>query len=221
VSSHGTPETGAGVQALIDRLHAEGVEAGRLEAARLVNEAREEAARWRERARVEAEALAARTRAELQVEREAAVAAIRLAYRDALLALKDELLHRFRDRLQRQLRDVALDVGFMQRVLAPLRLQGDAALDAAGMPTDREQEDLEQFAAATWAALLRDGAELRPAPNAAGLLLRWDGQGLELRFTDEAIAIWLLERLAPYLRRQLDGGPIAEAKAPEPVQPPP
>ena len=192
-----TDITAHGIEALIERLRAEGVAAGQAEAARLLDQARADAERLRAAARAEAQALLAQARESLHVERESALAAIQLAWRDALLALKEDLLRRFGERLQRQLHGQMADETLWQRLLAPLWPRSQQAADTA---------DLDALAAATWNELLADGIELVRLPNGAGLTLRRASGGPELQFSDEAIAAWLLERLTPRVRRLIDGG---------------
>lgn len=192
--------TAHGIEALVERLRGEGVAAGQAEAARLLDLARADAERLRATARVEAQALLAQARESLRAERESALAAIQVAWRDALLALKEDLLRRFGERLQRQLHDVLADDARWQRLLAPL---WPGPQPAAGTDT----ADLDALAAAIWNELLADGVELVRLPQGAGLTLRRTDGGPELQFSDEAIAGWLMERLTPRVRRLIDGGP--------------
>jgi V/A-type H+/Na+-transporting ATPase subunit E len=181
-----------GVQALVDRLREEGVEAGRREAERLLAAARDEAQRLVSDAREQAQALAESARAAIEVERSAAHEGLRLAWRDALLSLRDEVEHRFGERLRRRLHE-QLEDGVVLRRLALAAGSGSAVAD----------EDLRDVAAATLSGLLAEGIELVPRAGSAALLLRHREAGQVLEFTDEALAAWLLERLAPPFRQLL------------------
>jgi V/A-type H+-transporting ATPase subunit E len=181
-----------GVQALVDRLRADGVEAGRREADALLAAARDEAQRLLAAARDEARLLAESARAAIEVERSAAREGLRLAWRDALLSLRDEVEHRFGERLQRRLAG-QLEDGEVLRRLA-------LAAGAAAVPAD---DDLRGLTAATLAGLLAEGIELSPRAGSQALVLWHRETGLALELSDEALAAWLLEQLSPHFRALL------------------
>ena len=91
----------AGVQALIERLRQEGIEAGRGEAQALLEAARREAAQSHaEAARQEAKSLLETASGNTLADQVAGQAAVTMAYRDAVLALKEWLEGAFADTLR-------------------------------------------------------------------------------------------------------------------------
>ncbi|MBK8017928.1 MAG: hypothetical protein IPK20_15180 [Betaproteobacteria bacterium] len=93
-----------GVDGLIQRLQAEGIEAGRKEAERIVATARAEADLTRAEARSEADALLGSARAETEREAAAARGALDLALRDAVLLMRESIEAHLRTFLLRRAR---------------------------------------------------------------------------------------------------------------------
>ncbi len=201
----------SGVQELVQRLREEGVAAGRREAAQIVAAAREEAAGLLAAARREAEEMNRATHATIETERQAARAALDLAWRDAVLQLREQLEGAFARRLQSlvaaALREPQvlgeLVVDALRHALAEER-SGDraqllvpesAALDA------KASHAIDTLAATLSKDVLAGGVELVREPRAgAGVRVHLPEHGIELAFTDEALAALLLERLLPRFR---------------------
>ena len=198
--------TSHGIQALIDRLRDEGIVAGRTQAADMLEAARREVEALRAAAVREADGLLESARAQVRLEREAALGAIRLAFRDSVLQLQEEFLHLFAERLRRRVQEQLADRALVRRVLEALLLQHgcDAAI------TDR---DLEALAADTEAHMLADGIELARA--AGGVRLKLNGQDVAFEVGDATVTALLLSHLLPRVRRHLDGGPDVPTE-PEP-----
>lgn len=194
-----SPQTGHGVEALVERLRAEGIEAGRQEAARLLQEARLQIESERLQASAEADKLLAQAREQMRVEREAALSAIQLAARDALLRLKEDFLHQFATRLGRRVQGSLEDPTLLRSLLLNLLQSTDD-----GPPPEQAQWD--RLAEGQMASMLREGIELMQPSGQLGFALRLSGEDIEVQVTDEAIEALLLEHLLPSVRRTLDGG---------------
>ena len=198
----------SGVQDLIARLRGEGVDAGRQEAARILEEAHRRAAEILENANKEAADLVGIARATAQAELRAMREALRLAQRDTVLVLKEELISLLRDRLQAAVQAELHDPEGLRAVLA-------AALGAlpAGGNTGAEllagadtEPLLDGALRPLLEQLLERGVVLRGGvPQAAGLRLRLNGQGIELDLTDEALTELLAARLIVRFHALLDG----------------
>jgi V/A-type H+-transporting ATPase subunit E len=190
---------GHGIQALIDRLRHDGIDAGRQDAQQMLAQARAEIDSLRAAAREEADSLMARTRAQIRTEQETAQGALQLAYRDSLLRLKEAFLHDFGERLRRRVQTELADPNVLrQALLAVLRDDPD--------PTDGAL-----FDTLAWdgvARQLREGVTLLPAPGLAGFRVALQGGHVEVHVTDEAVTELLKSHLMPRVRRQLDGGPL-------------
>jgi len=198
------PQTTYGIQALIERLRGEGIDAGREEAARLLEQARQDIERLRAVARQDADGLLDRARAQACIEQEASLAAIRLACRDSMLRLREDFLHQFGDRLRRRVRDELVDIDLLRRVLLALLTSGEA-----GKSNGNWHSDLDELVRDVGTHMLADGIELVTDTGRAGMRLRLTGQDLELHVTEDAVTDLLMEHLLPRVRRLLDGGPVA------------
>jgi len=200
VSDAADTPTSHGIQALIDRLRDDGIVAGRTQAAEMLEAARREIEALRAAAAREADGLLERARAQVRLERETALGAIRLAFRDSVLQLQEEFLHLFSERLRRRVREQLDERDLMRRVLTALLLQHghDAALSDG---------DLETLAVDTEARMLADGVQL--ARDAGGVRLTLSGHDVEFEVGDQAVATLLLSHLLPRVRRHLEGGPDA------------
>jgi len=213
-----------GVQALIDRLRAEGVEAGRQEADRLVEDARLRASEIVAEARREAERERERARADADAEKRAAREALELAARDALIALKERLTAAFSDQLGRMvaralaepatLEQLVLEVGGRVRpsadrpatVMLPDAAVGVDELRRTGGRETETDRALDGLVARIGAERLREGVSLaRGGPGRPGLVVRLDGEDVEIDLTDEAVAEILRAHLLPRFRALLDG----------------
>lgn len=219
-SAEARPQS-SGVQELIERLRQEGVEQGRGEAEKIVADARRRAAEMVDSARHEAEEILASARQESRQVQDAGLKALRLATRDAVLALKAEILERFSARLRVQVFRRLDDEEFLKRLV--LRIAGQAAEHAGRQPielvlperlptgngrSNQEAEEslLDRFAAALAGDTLREGVRLAAGDNeAAGLTLRLVEDDVEIDLTDKAVADLLLRYLLPRFRAILEG----------------
>ncbi|WP_448578273.1 hypothetical protein [Thermaurantiacus sp.] len=220
------PEIAQGVETLIAELRERGVEEGRREAARLVAEAEAEGARLLGAARAEAARLVAQARAAAQAEEEAGRRALEAAARDAILALRADLLERFSDNLQRMVAE-AMD---RRDLLGPviLALVGQAGAAAGIGPgtaieitlPDRPQTleelraDLEaarqspltRLVLEGVAASLGEGVVLKAGPaDLRGLMVRLVDDAVEIDLSDAAIASALMAHLRPRFRALFEG----------------
>ena len=217
--------TSAGVQALIGRLRDEGVQAGRAEAERLLADARREAKRLLDEARAEADAVLSRARTEASREREAAVAALRLAERDTVLELRQGIAHHFERHVRRLVSRALLDEELVRSLL--LVLAGQAASDfLAGREADvrvaralflgeaphdpaaaaEADARLRDFILGVTGQMLREGMELVPADDlGAGVQVRLRNEHAELDLSDEAVSALLVRHLLPRFQALLSG----------------
>ena len=213
----------SGVQALIDRLREQGVEAGRSEGDRLVAEARDRAGQILAEARSEAEAIRDRARDDVDAERRAADEALKLAARDTVLALKQDMAARFAEEVKRLVALEMQDHTFLQRLILEVAGRAGESLPV-GAPLEvilpREAVGVEELRAKPEAArdgtlthlvlglsrdMLRIGVELAVGDHRAGIRLRLTDRDMQLDLTDEAVAALLLHHLLPRFRALLDG----------------
>jgi len=221
----GDIRTSEGVQALISRLRDEGVQAGREEAERLVAQAREEAARILDAARSEAQALRCGAKADAAREREAAIAALRLAERDTVLELRQAIAHHFERHVKRLVSRAMLDPELVRSLvlvlaghaaseflegreidvlLARTLLLGEAPEgDAARAQTGARVRELILGIAS---GMLREGVEVVPVDGpGGGVRVRLRGEDAELDLSDAAVGELLARHLLPRFRDLLSG----------------
>lgn len=208
----------SGVRELIRRLEEEGVGAGREQAARLLADADARAARIIADAEREAARLSESARLEAAAQSEAAREALRLAYRDTLHVLKEELGEVFAQRLRRYVGESLRDPELLARLLEHTVRQLDTTVEvrlADGVATRTLQASLpesevEQATADIVRELLADGLALGATRTSLrGLHVRLAGEDIELDLDEATLARLLQSFLAPRFRSALDGLPGA------------
>jgi V/A-type H+-transporting ATPase subunit E len=218
--------TASGVEELIQRLRHDGVEAGREEAERIVEEA-EQRANWLvEQARAEADELVANAQQETERFREAAKEALQVAARDAVLQMKDQLAQQFSDEIRRLVRGEMEHAVLLERLILEVagRVRADAGLDEAEQieillpagardladlrddPDELRTGELSRFVVEVAGDLLRQGVTLTPSRQIReGIRIRLTDKQIEIDLSSEAIAKHLLEHLLPRFRALLEG----------------
>jgi V/A-type H+-transporting ATPase subunit E len=215
----------SGVEALIERLRQQGVEAGRAardeylaeaerEAEKIIKDAREKAAVVVEDAHQESERL-----------RASGEDALRVAMRDAALRMRETLRKRLEGQVrllvakqmvdEEFLRQLIIEVARKARVDSKAEEAEDIELlipeEALGLEElQRRPEELEsklsQFAKEIASATWREGVSIDTLePGGHGIRVRLKGEELELDLSDRAIADLLLEHLQPRFRAVMEG----------------
>jgi V/A-type H+-transporting ATPase subunit E len=214
----------SGVQALIDRLREEGVETGRAEADRLVADARDRAAAILADAREEAEAIRAEARDDAAAEKRAADQAMKLAARDTVLSLKQDMAQRFAQEVKRLVTLEMKDRAFLRRLILEVAArtaeevpEGEPARavlprEAVGVeelrakPEEAREGTLAHHVLGLSREMLRAGVELSAdGEQEAGIRLKLTERDMEIDLTDEAVAALLLRHLLPRFRALLEG----------------
>jgi V/A-type H+-transporting ATPase subunit E len=201
----------AGVQALIERLRQEGIEAGRGEAQALLEAARREAAQLLETARQEAKSLLETASGNALADQVAGQAAVTMAYRDAVLALKEWLEGAFADTLRETLLgglSETTTTASLLHVLEPLLIQAgaDAGASTAVTLSITLDSELETLVQALTARCLARGVTLTLQEGLEpGVRLRLDGGRLEVDCTVDSLDPLLRRHLLPRFRTLLDG----------------
>ncbi len=215
-----------GVEALIERLRNEGVAEGKQQAEAIIAEARQKAAEINERASTEAEAIIKKARKQADDFKSAGEDALKLAARDAHLKLRETIMQRFSEEVNRLVGKAMEPDMFMEKLVLQVvgRVSEQAKLkeqdgftiklpeDVIGIedlrknPEELEQGTLAHFVLSIMATLLRQGIELQPTSEfdrGIKIYLK-DGQ-VEVDLTDQAVAAVLLEHLQPRFRALLEG----------------
>ena len=225
--SQATHPAASGVEELILRLREEGVAQGRAEAEKLVRDAQSQANWILKQADEEAQALRQRARQEAETFSRAGHEALRVAFRDTLLSVKNWLLSRFSDDVERLVSAEMSDREFLQRLI--LEVAGQArerhGLDqeAGGIdilipeeaveveelrrhPEELRAGTLSHFVLARAGSLLREGVRLEITPETRpGIRIRLVDRQVEIDLTDASVAALLLQHLQPRFRAFLEG----------------
>ncbi len=216
----------SGVQELIDRLRSEGVESGRSEAERLIEEANAEKRRILEEAEQEAQRRKEAAQQEVDRTKQAAQDALRQAARDTVVDLRQQMLDHFRA----DVRNLVSTEMREQEVIKQLILQAAARAGAeiAAFDADRleivlprdvpgvaeltddparlEQDELVRLVNAITGDRLREGLTFRVADDRQqGIRVIATDQDVEFDLTEEAMADLILTHLQPRFRALLDG----------------
>lgn len=216
----------SGVEQLITRLREEGVQQGREEAQRIVEDAERRAAWLTNQARAQAEEMLIKARDEAERLRRSGEEALQIAARDAVLNMKGFLGERFAIEVRRLIGEQLRDEALLREMILTIagRVREDMGLDQAGQievllprdvigldelrrhPETLKEGSLSHFVLAIAQSLLREGVTFNHAPaDQHGITLRLTGQDLEVELTDEAIARLLLAHLQPRFRALLEG----------------
>ncbi|WP_431023779.1 ATPase [Halomonas sp. H5] len=217
-----TESNSHGIQTLLDTLREQGVEAGRQEATRLIEEAQARADWMLRQAREEAEQLRREAEAEAETLREAGQQALRLAFRDLCLTAKDTFSRQFAGELQTLVGEALSSPEILARLMLaaaghsplPDDLAGEALLPERIMGLDELRENpqalregpLAELLAQVARRLLERGITLRGEESLdAGVRFVLDEGRIHVDLTDRAITDLLLRHLQPRFRALLEG----------------
>lgn len=214
----------SGIEALIDKLRAQGVQKGQDEAARILKDAEAEASLLINQAQEEAEQLVAKAQKEAEQLKRSGEEALKMAARNLLLDVKESLAHSFTDQVDRLVRQQMDNDAFLQRLVLELvgQVREQAELDDAGQvevllpetfigidelrrnASEYSQGRLSQLVQSLSAQLLREGVTFN-GHGGQGIKVQLVGQDVEIDLTDQAVSRLLLRHLQPRFRALLEG----------------
>lgn len=214
-------ETSNGVQALIDIIHEKGVDAGKEEGLRIVEEAEKRAEWIINQANEEAEQIKQKADKEADFIRHAGKDSLELAFRDIKLKLKDDLSSQFASQLKRLIRHEMQDPDTLKKllmqaaskcrvpdeemkILLPEQVLG---LDELRQdPSSIEQGALVEVLSAVASSLFESGVEFKLSPDVkAGMTFSLRDGEIVIEATDKALTELLLAHLQPRFRALLEG----------------
>lgn len=217
-------EVASGVDALIARLREEGVNSGRNQAEQIIVEAKAKAAAILQQSQQQADEIVRHAREEAEKLERAGNAALEVAFRDTLLALKSQLMQRFTGEVQRLVGAQTQKPELLEKLILEVvgRIKEEAAQaqevevllptkvvgleELSRNPEELEQGILTYFVKLISQDLLREGVSFGIAQdNQGGLRLRLVDQEIVLDLSDRAIADTILEYLQPRFRALLEG----------------
>ena len=216
---------GAGVQALIERLKSEGVAAGQSEGDAILAKASEKAETIVEEARQKADSLLADARAEAAREKAATEDGLKVAARDLVLSLRNELGDRIQQEAGRLVATTLADQEFLKNLILAMATNAKdnaSVSDAEPMeivlpekvvtfeelkqsPEAVEPGTLTHFVIALAGEVLRQGVTFSTAPGFDGIKVKLTDRDVSIDLTEEAIATLLKRHLQPRLRAVMEG----------------
>ncbi|WP_251978385.1 ATPase [Salinicola avicenniae] len=211
-----------GIQALIDSLREQGVEAGRQQATQMVEEAQQRADWLLRQAEEEAAAVRATAEADAETLRRSGHQALQLAYRDLCLTARDTFAKQFARELQTLVRQTLDSPDLLARLIleaagrepVPETLEGVALLPETVIGLEALRTDASALHEGPLPGLLAEVAERMlergivlsgDARHDAGVRFVLENGQVEVDLTDGAIAALLLRHLQPRFRALLEG----------------
>ncbi|RLJ19571.1 hypothetical protein DJ031_07940 [bacterium endosymbiont of Escarpia laminata] len=217
-------QVSSGVEALIERLHDEGVAAGRERAEKIVADAEHQAAWIVEQAELEAEALKKAAREHAGQTQKALQESLSVAVRDAILSLKSTLSARFADEVQRAVGREMSREQMLQRLILEVAGRAKEQLDesepmqillprdAVGLEELRKDPEalranpLTELSGLITKEMLREGVTFIEADDdMPGIRLSIRGDAIKLDVTEAAVTELLLAHLQPRFRALVEG----------------
>lgn len=216
-------EPASGVQQLIDRLRDKGVEAGKSDADALIEKAQGQARETVARAREQADKMLGEAKAESERVKTGGEDAVKLAMRDAVLDLKEQLTGNFAAQIRRLVTEHVADPDILSRIVIETasKASGDVKDkdltlllpdeeltldDLRERPEEVHEGPLSKYVMATAGETLRKGIDIMPdAETKVGIKIKVKDEGVVIDLTDEAISAFLLKHLLPRFRALFEG----------------
>lgn len=216
-----TQQSASGVQELIDQIREKGVNAGKTQGTRIVEDAEQRAEWIIKQAKEEAAAIKKEADANYRFVTEAGHDALALAFRDIKLKLKDELSVQFSEQLrklvEKELQDPdtlkLLLISAVSKISIPDAPQAIVLPDkAVGLnelredPGSLQQGVLVELVSDTARKLLTKGVDIRFDNNiSSGLVFLLNDGEVAVEMTDKSLSDMLLKHLQPRFRAMLEG----------------
>ncbi|MGD2076668.1 MAG: hypothetical protein PVG38_17340 [Gammaproteobacteria bacterium] len=213
-----------GVEGLIERLRYEGVENGRREAERILEEAQRRANEIIDQAELDADQIRQDAQRAVEHLKVSGKEALEVAARDTLITLKTQLTNRFAQEVKRLVSEQMHSAELLRRLI--LEVTGQAAeqigaedrlkimlpRDVVGLESLRRDPgelaggELTRFVQALSEDCFRKGVTFGEMDGKrGGITIRLEDRAMTIDLTDEAVAALLLEHLQPRFRALLEG----------------
>lgn len=213
-------KTESGVQNLVDRIRDQGILAANEKANKILRDAEAKSAKMLADAKLEVEQLRESARIEIEANHAAALEALKLSARDAMLQLKAKVSSEFEVFVQRLVTSATRDEEFIKAIVLVLagqvqkELIGDKEIQIlisecliTGKPDEKIRDHVKQTILTLSSEMLREGVELIPSSDIqGGANVRLVNDKLEIDLSDKAIASLLYQRIMPRFQTILDGG---------------
>ena len=198
------------VQGLLEKIHKDGIAKAQQEKEAMLSEAKKEAARLVAEAKTQADELIRKAQAETQAAQEKANEAIRQAVRDAVIALKADLLAKLNTVAHSCVSETVNPEVMKQIVLKMADAYGKEGHDATGsleiLLPKKEQEQAEAYLKAQLLAELKANPAIHLTNEFnAGLQISFRGEDVYFDFSDDALAEVLCRFVGPKLTAVIKG----------------
>ncbi len=215
----------SGVQELIDRLHHQGLSKGQMEAEQLLAKAREQSAEILDKAKEEADEIVKSAIQEAQRTRVAGEEAVRLAGRDTILRLTEELRDDFEQKVRGLVGHSLQDTEFLKQLIleiarkslpddstgpadeqdpqeaSPLHIELLIDRQATDNAEASDDEMLNQFIRSLGGEALRDGLTFEIVDSEVpGVRVQVKDDDLEIELSAETVTHLLIKHLSPRFR---------------------
>lgn len=216
-----TITSSTGVQSLVDRIRDQGVQAANEQADKILRDAEAKSAAMLAEARSEIAQMREQARVDIESNRIAALEALKLSARDAMLQLKSKVSSEFEVFVQRLVTSATSDEQFIKAIVLVLanhaekELIGDKEIQILisesllkEQPNENEtlRERSKQTILTLSSEMLRAGVELIPSSEIeGGARVRLVKDKLEIDLSDKAVAKLLYQRILPRFRSILEG----------------
>lgn len=214
-----------GVEELVEKLRAKGVEAGRAEGNSIIAEAKKEAAQILDAARAKATELVQEAQESAEEQKQAAQDACEVAARDTILNLRTQLSDRLHEDVRNMVAHEMKDPEMLKKLILivagrateNLELDQEEAeilLPRSVLGLDEIHEDpslleddlLTDLLVGLNKEMLHEGVVLKPGTELqGGLSVKLVQQNVEVNLSDEVVAELLLAHLQPRFRALLEG----------------
>jgi len=174
-------KTNSGVQNLVDRIRDQGILAANEKANKILRDAEAKSAKMLSDAKLEVEKLRETARLEIEADHAAALEALKLSARDAMLQLKAKVSSEFEVFVQRLVTSATRDEQFIKTIVLVLaghveeELIGDKDIQIlisevilTGKPNEELGERGKQTILSLSSEMLREGVELIPSSDIQG-----------------------------------------------------
>ncbi|MDT8389619.1 MAG: V-type ATP synthase subunit E family protein [Lentisphaeria bacterium] len=188
------------LDALVDKLYAEGIEKANAEAEKIVTKAREEAAEIVKKAKAEGEKITEEGKKKAQTFEANAVASVKQASRDVVLELENSIRELFSKSFKKQAADSLNDPEFLKQLIADLAKAWAGGEDVSVLVNEDVAEKIMAAAKDGVVKELGDGVEIKAGRTITnGFRIRRAGDAVAFDFTDESVVEILKTQVNPQL----------------------
>lgn len=217
-----------GVEALISQLHTQGVQAGKAEAQKLIEEAKLGAQEIISAAKREAELLLSQAMTKIQNEQKATYDALRIAARDMQLEIRQNLINRFKSEVSRLVHQEMAEKDLLRQFILMIAAKSAEEIQqyraehiTLELPTDAfeleklrqnpsqlEKDSLKPLIYQITKEMIKEGfsfvvsEEEKPL---VGIKARLNNEKIEIDLSEQAISTLLLKHMEPRFYALLEG----------------